>query len=877
METEELTEIEEFAVVQDRNLRVLEWPQVLARLLASCQWSGGQEVLATYGPLDDLEELHERQALVKEAFRLENEGKGRNLGGLLDPRPDLIAATKGRVLQPDQLIDIQLACAISRDIHAQFRGRGDDLPLLSDIVYSVVPHHKLEQRLQRSLTRDAKVSDEASSTLRRLRSEAREAEDKLQRSLQALLRHPDLSKTYQEPIVTQRAGRFVIPVKAEYKGRFPGLVIDQSSSGATLFMEPFIAVNLGNDLRQKQLAEEREVHRILVDLSHLVAEHAPALTRACQALARFDAISAVARYQSRIDGVLPKVTQDGDLILRRAHHPLIDEGSVPIDLELSKGCRSLIVTGPNTGGKTVALKIIGLLSLMASSGFPVPAHEESTFPLITKVWADIGDEQSLSQSLSTFSAHLVHILEILKGADDHSLVLLDELGAGTDPSEGGALGVAILNELMRRGSRTVVSTHLSQLKVHANKTEGFENAAVEFDTTTLKPTYRVLMGIPGRSNALAIAAGLGLPQDLLREARSFLGGGYQSVELLLDDLELERDAAKFREEEVQAERARLEASRQRLEHARQTLEEGRESQLEAARVQAEKILEETKVKTRALMRDFQLGLKVVGEERKQALLEARRLAQGWAERVRGAKEADDDLERYGSTPVREEDIAFDHLGDQARAVARQAEAELEAQRKALAIQRREEKKKNKKLQNPSGASATGKPKEPTSKFTPGPAHLPEGTRVYVPKLGQEGEVVQQRGTRVDLKLGALKMTFSREELEVFRHQALPKEAEAPPAPPEPKELRPSARVDTFSPRLNLRGFRAEAALFDLDQYLDRAALAGVDKVEIVHGKGKGALRQAVHEHLKTHRQVTEYREGSQAEGGWGVTIVHLRV
>ena len=854
---------------QARSLRVMEWPQVQARVLSCCQWIGGQQFLETFAPLSHLDELHRRQAHVAEAVKLEAEGHGRNLGGLTDPRPALEAAMKGRVLQPEQLLDVELMCAISRELQAIFRNRQPDLPLLHDTVHPVVAHPRLEQKVNRSITRDGKVSDEASTALRKLRADIRELEDKLHRSLQGLLRHPDLAKTYQEAIITQRDGRFVIPVKAEYRGRFPGLVIDQSSSGATLFMEPFVAVTLGNELRQKQLAQQREIHRILQELSQLVADHAPALLRAAAALARLDAYAALARYLFKIEGTIPRVTQDGDLSLKRAHHPLLDEGSVPIDLQLANGTRTLVITGPNTGGKTVALKITGLLSLMASSGFPVPVSELSTFPLITTVWADIGDEQSLAQSLSTFSAHLVHILEILKHADNHSLVLLDELGAGTDPSEGGALGVAILNELHRRGCRTVVTTHLSQLKVQAKKLDGFDNAAVEFDTNTLRPTYRVLMGIPGRSNALAIAAGLGLPQELLREARSFLGGGYQNIEQLLDDLELERDAAKKREANLEAERARLEATRQRLEQERDDLLERKDQELEEARREGERILEETRAKTRALLKEFQQGMKAVGEERKESLLQARRLAREWAERVRGDVASQDCIERYGTTEVREEDIAFDHLGDQARAVARQAEAELEMQRKALAIERRNQRKKTK----PVTPQQQQQPAGPLSKFEKGPDHLPASTRVYCPRLGQEGEVVQQRGTRVDVKLGALKMSFGREELEVFRHQNLPKD---PPAAALVQEFTPSSGADTIELRLNIRGQRVDTALFDLDQYIDRAVRAGIDKVEILHGKGTGTLRQAVQQHLKAHRQVADFRDGGHGEGSWGVTIVTLR-
>lgn len=843
----------------DRSLRVLEWPQVLARILACCQWSGGQEILASYGPLSEVEEVHDRQAHVREALKLEGEGKGRSMGGFTDPRPAIESAQRGGVLTTDQLLDVELLCTISKDVFTQFKGRAKDLPLLSDLVATVVPHQRLEQRLKRSVGRDGKLTDEASQVLRQLRYDIREAESKLHRSLQGLLRHPDLSKTYQESIVTQRDGRFVIPVKAEYKGRFPGLVIDQSASGATLFMEPYVAVNQGNDLRQKQLAEGREVHRILVELSHLVADHASALARATEALARLDAISGLARYALQIEGVLPEVSLDGDLVLRGAHHPLIGEESVPIDIELCDGVRTLVITGPNTGGKTVSLKITGLLSLMAASGFPVPAQEESKFPLVTRVWADIGDEQSLSQSLSTFSSHLVHILEILEGADSRSLVLLDELGAGTDPSEGGALGLALLEELHGRGARTVVTTHLSQLKVQAKKVDGFENAAVEFDTKTLRPTYRVLMGIPGRSNALSIASQLGLPEDLLRKARSYLGGGYQGVEELLDDLETEREVARKLDFKLKMEQEKARATRHKLQAERDDLRNRKEAELEMARQEAERLIEETKRRTRRLLKNFQDGLSAVGRERKEALLDARRLALEWAERTRGG---DAPLQRYGTTPLREEDIKFDELGDMARGVARAAEAALEDTRTALPKKRKKKKKK----------PVAVVPKEGAPEFQKGADQLAEGTKIYCPKLGQEGVVVSQKGQRVDVKLGALKMTLGRKELEVFLDQRVTE-----PEPVPARGRRPEGALENFELRLDLRGQTADMAVFELDRYIDQACLANVDKIEILHGKGTGALRQAIQKHLKKHRQVAAFRDGEHGEGGWGITVVNVRL
>lgn len=849
----------------DRSLRVLEWPEVQARLLACCQWSGGREVLQGFGPLDDIEDLHDRQAIIKEAMALDSEGHGKEMGGLIDPVPALKAARRGRVLQAEQILDVELLCAVSRDVFERMKGRSGDIPRLVDLLRPVVPHNKLEQRLHRSVSRDGKLTDESSATLRTLRAEIRECEEKVQRSLQGLLRHPDLSKTYQEPIITQRDGRFVIPVKADYKGRFPGLVIDQSASGATLFMEPFVVVNLSNDLRQKQLAEKAEIQRVFKELSSLIGEHSGALLQATQRLSRLDAYMGIARYAAKIDGILPKVSESGDLVLRGAHHPLIDENSVPIEIELKNGCRTLVITGPNTGGKTVSLKIVGLLSLMAASGFPVPARENSTFPLITRVWADIGDEQSLSQSLSTFSGHLVHILEILKGADRRSLVLLDELGAGTDPSEGGALGVALISELHRRGCRTVVSTHLSQLKVFAKKTEGFDNAAVEFDTKTLKPTYRVIMGIPGRSNALSIAAQLGLPESLLREARSFLGGGYQGVEQLLDDLEIERDAAVRLESKLDKELRKTELAREKLEATRVELLEAREAELDKAREEAAALLEETKRTTRSLMREFQEGLKEAAAERKEALLSARRLARDWADRV----SVENPNPKQATTPVEESEIDFDHLGDKARALSREAESKIAADF-AKVMKRKQRKKKKEQV-----PKKLAKESPQTQK---GPEKLKSGTKVYCPRLGQQGEVVAQKGQRVDVKLGALKMSFTRDELELLKNQSAPQKSEKKPSGGILQgEQRPSGHAQTMSMNLDVRGQNVDMAILEVDRYIDQAFLAKINKVEILHGKGTGVLRVGIQNHLKRHPQVKEFRDGDHYEGGWGVTIVNLRV
>jgi DNA mismatch repair protein MutS2 len=839
----------------ERSLRVLEWPKVQEDLLGCCQWAGGVEVLESFGPLSEVEEVEDRQEIIREALKLDSDGNSRHLGGVTDPRPWLRAAIKGRVLNCEQLLDIELLCSVSKDIFVSMKER-TDLPRLKDLVETVVPHPKLEQRIRRSISRDSKITDDASGALRKIRAAVREAEGKLQNSLQSLLRHPELSKTYQEPIVTQRDGRFVIPVKSEYKGRFPGLVIDQSSTGSTLFMEPFIAVNQGNDLRQKKLAEERECHRVLVELSGLVADHAGPLLRASEALARFDAFLALARYSLKVGGELPKVTEDGALDMRKARHPLLGEDCVPISVELKDGVRTLVITGPNTGGKTVALKTTGLLCLMASSGFPVPVKPGSTFPLISSVWADIGDEQSLSQSLSTFSGHLVHILEILKSADNRSLVLLDELGAGTDPSEGGALGMALLTELHKRGCRTIVSTHLSQLKIHAKQTEGFQNAAVEFDGETLRPTYRLLMGIPGRSNALSIAAHLGLPEEILRKARSFLGGGYQGVEDLLEELEAERDALRRSENRLKRERDKLRKARRKIQEEREALREGKDAEIETARQQAEQILEETRHRSRRLMKEFKKGLEQVGEDRKDALLSARRLAQEWAHRVRG-EELD-----FSTTPANESDIEFDSLGDKARALARTMETGLAEGQESLPEPAPEPKRKLEKaaIADTSDVPATVK----------GPDLLEAETRVYIPKFGQEGEVLSQKGQRVDVKMGALKMTFTRDELDVLSRPK--KKLEPQPV----KEMRPAADTANFKVSLDLRGQTVDEACLEVDRYIDRACLAKVERVELLHGKGTGALRQGIQQHLKRHRQVAEFRDGDPYEGGWGVTVVNVR-
>ncbi len=803
-------------------LETLELNKILERMAEHTSFSAGRELALALLPSTDLEEVRLWQRETAEAKFLLSVNTSLSLGGARDVRPLLKNAEIGATLDPQALLDVQATLVSARALRRGIAPKTDQYPTLSAIAGGLEECPKLVAEIARCINDNGEVLDSASPALSRIRRELAVARDRLLDRLNRLLGSSDSAAYLQEALITQRGGRYVIPVKAEYKGRVQGIVHDQSASGATLFIEPLAIVELGNQWRELQLDEQREVERILGELTALVAAHTTEIRATVAALAQLDLAFAKAQYAFAIKAFEPALLDDktcevsktsqvsgreGDkahelsktsrashggeyLRLIRARHPLLPaEMVVPIDVHLGGDFSILVVTGPNTGGKTVALKTIGLLAAMAQCGLQIPAMEGSAFRVFSGLYADIGDEQSIEQSLSTFSSHMGNIIHILAEADEQSLVLLDELGAGTDPTEGSALARAVLSELQRRRIPAMATTHYAELKLFAQATPGVENASVEFDVRTLSPTYKLTVGLPGRSNAFAIAKRLGLPQEIIDAAQQYISA---------EDVEADRLLERVRQSRHELGRA--------TNAAQTALSTAREKEKEASRL-----------------------LREADRERRELLAEAR--AQ--------LEEAQEELERIRKAAERKE-MNRDRLDEAARSVQQ--------------LQRKQ------KIMEPAPSAAAAEAARAR-------AQLAAGDTVWIASLNQTGQIMALADGEAEVQVG------------LFRVQVpiLDLEKRAAAAPP-PKD---QVRV-TLAPRrmpgleLHLRGMRVDEVLPELNKYLDDAYLAGLLSVRIVHGKGTGTLRQVVRDVLAEHPLVASFRDGALNEGGAGVTIAKLQ-
>ncbi len=742
--------------MDSKSIRTLELPLVLTRLAAFTSFSAGHARALESSPSTEIETVAAWQRQTTEARRLLASRGEISIGGARDIRSAAVAAARGSTLPAEDLLAIRQTVVAGRLLSRTIQRSQEEYPSLLSVAGGIHDQPQLVEAIDRALDDDGEIRDGASEHLSAIRVELRRAHDRLLSRLQRVL--TEHANQLQENIITQREGRYVVPVRAEFKGRVRGIVHDQSSSGATLFVEPLVTVELNNRWKEQQLLEREEIRRILAELSAHVGRAAEALQATVTALAELDLIFARARYADTLganepllaapppagatasaDGVSPAALSPGTLNLINARHPLLDPSSVvPIDLELRPGVGAIVITGPNTGGKTVALKTAGLLALMCQCGLHIPAASGSSLALFDSVYADIGDEQSIQQSLSTFSAHMTQVIRILKQATPRSLVILDELGAGTDPTEGSALARAILIRLVSSGIPTLVATHYPELKAFAHATPGVMNASVEFDARTLLPTYRIALGVPGQSNALAIAARLGLADEILDRARSMVSPEELASSRLLEQIQRDRDAV--RAERTQAAAARREASEAETKLSRRLarIEDERQALIEAARDEAQREVQALREELRTLRR------------------RAREAADpGVAETLRG-------------------------IESEARALEERLEAE------------------------PAPAPLAGPP-----------ARRPRvGDTVQLRSVGVQGKVVAVAGDSLEVMLGALRV---RAELEdVVLRDAL---AAAPPARPAPA---PSPVSERRAPgmELNLRGMTVDEALIDLDRYLD---------------------------------------------------------
>jgi len=860
--------------MDSKTLSVLEYPKILERLATHCDFSGSADLARALEPTTSIDLARVRQQETTEARKL-IVTQDVSIGGAHDIRKKVQLAARGSVLGATDLLDVKstlIACRelkktlVGRDAlekipapHSKSSVRGgshkvpkgeprpnetrpDNLyPRLSELALALPNPLGVVDMISRTISDKGEVLDGASPKLAAIRAEMRVSRERLMSRLQKYLSDSRSAQLLQDAIITQRDGRYVIPLRAEHKGKIKAIVHDQSSSGATLFIEPIAVVELNNKLRETELAERDEIRRVLAEVSTQVGLQAGEIVPGIEALAEIDLAFAKAKYAEEILGsepILGPRTEDRGpktnepeqqgvvhhppstvLRLLKARHPLLDPATaIANDIDLAPGTRAVVITGPNTGGKTVSLKTVGLLVVMAQSGLHIPAQSGSELPIFRDVYADIGDEQSIEQSLSTFSGHITNIIRILKKIDARSLVILDELGAGTDPQEGAALARSILSHLLERGVTTFVATHYPELKTFAHGTQGVVNASLEFDIQTLRPTYKLTIGIPGRSNALAIAQRLGLPEAIITAARSEINPDELRADKLLGDIHRQRKVA-FKESE-KAEKARAEVHKLRRELAErlEKIEDERRDVLAQARAEGE-------LEVEVLKRNIQ-SLRSRLQKLNQPL-----------DALEKIKEKVERVEEKVQAPV---------------------ERRKTVDRGPLTAQ------------SPQGVRRP----------------LSLGERVVVSTLGNEGVVTALSEGEAEVQVGALRIRAKLGDL------ARKSTEDGGPT----TEEQPSGRtrriqkmagnlgssssvrgLSSVSPgmELDLRGQSAEDALAMLENYLDKAYLAGMPFVRIIHGKGTGKLRQEVRAALKGHPQVASYEEGHPSEGGDGVTVAKM--
>ena len=611
----------------------------------------GKERCARMVPLSHPSDIQEKLDETDEVVQILQSAEPLPLGGIRDIRSSVTRAGLGAVLMPDEFLAIRSTLYAARRLKKFFQETALEVPRLRELSLAISTFQRTEDKIEGAISEQGAVRDDASVELMRIRRDLKSFQGQIKDRLEGILKHPDYQKFFQESLVTMRGDRYVIPVKQAYRHAFPGIVHDQSASGATVFIEPMAIVKINNDIKQLQLSEKHEVERILRVLSQMIGTDSELIRETCEAMAELDFITARALYGQAHQAVRPIISEKRCISLRKARHPLIERMKVvPIDIVMKPKTKALLITGPNTGGKTVTMKTLGLFALMMQSGLFLPAAEASQLPIFGSVYADIGDEQSIEQSLSTFSAHMTHLVKILRQAQPNDLLLLDEVGAGTDPEEGAALAMAILEHILSCGAKTVATTHYSQLKLFAYEHPEIENASVEFDTKTLRPTYRLLIGVPGSSNAFAISKRLGLSDAIISKAQEFLEEEHIRLESVLSDLEAEKRAYTERSEaayRLQQESIRM---KRRASDERRALKEEQKRILQKAQEEAASIIHEARRQSEMVIRELKEQFKEANEAKRQASIQSARTS---LQRARDSVGSIDRYEEKGSMRAEE--------------------------------------------------------------------------------------------------------------------------------------------------------------------------------------------------------------------------------
>lgn len=784
--------------MEKRVLKTLEYDKILAMLKERASCCVSRELVDTMEPSGDFDTVERELKLTAEAETLFYKTGRSPVDDFPDMRHCLERMHAALFLSTGELLGIASclkAARIAKDILAKEVGEESYLYNLAGLL---ITHRSAEEEINRCIINEDEIFDGASPALARIRRAMRLANEKVREKLNSMIRSTAYQKYLQDPIITIRNGRFVIPVKQEYRQQVPGLIHDQSSSGATLFIEPSAVVELGNEYKKLLAEEADEIERILTELTAMLAPYADEIREDLNIMGQIDLIFAKAKLSRELNAVMPRLNRNNYVRIVRGRHPLIPaDRVVPIDIWIGSDYRSLIITGPNTGGKTVTLKIVGLFALMVQSGIFVPANEGSEFPVFEHIYADIGDEQSIEQSLSTFSSHMKNIVGILDKADENSLVLLDELGAGTDPIEGAALAMSILEELNDRHCICVSTTHYSEIKAFAMTHEGMENASMEFDIDRLCPTYRLYIGIPGKSNAFEISSRLGLPNSIIDKAKGFLKGEDVRFEDIISSAQSQHRIAEEERKMAEEARAELEKLRADAERERRKLDEDRNRLQAKAKEDAKRIVADTK------------------REMEKLIVEIRSIK---------------DIDRS----------AADRVIQAARDTLRATETAVN------------EKEAIKKEDN-----------------TKPPKTVRAGDTVNIVTLDQKATVLSAPDSKgeVMVQAGVMKLNVKLKDIRLIEE----KKAAAP----------TSGKVGLGAGKqvgleLDVRGMLVDEANIMVDRYLDDAYNAGLSEVNIIHGKGTGALRAGVQAFLKRHPLVKGYRMGSYGEGDAGVTVVTLK-
>ena len=807
-------EVADGYLLKGKVLDTLEFNKVKARLVELARSPYGKESCKALFPSGDYDCVRERMRETKDTIDyFDREGRT-SITGINDIREALNYASSGGTLSMKDLLDVAGFLRAVERIYKTLEKSDLTTNVFCSRIRLLVTEPALEKEISFCIISEEEVNDRASDALYLLRRKIRDAQTGIRDTLERLIRSH--SSNLQEQLVTLRNDRYVVPVKAEKRSEIPGIVHDTSSSGQTVFVEPMAVVEANNRIREYLAAEREEIHRILTALSAKVVSISDSLRADITLVGEIDFFAAKAELASVMKATVPILNQEGRIILRKARHPLISENVVvPIDFEVGATFRTLVVTGPNTGGKTVSLKTCGLLTLMTMAGLAIPCLDHSEVAVFRKVLADIGDEQSIEQSLSTFSSHMRNLVSILAEADESTLVLVDELGSGTDPSEGAALATAILDEFFKRGAVTVATTHYKELKGYAINTEGVENACCEFDTDTLSPTYRLLIGLPGVSNAFVISQKLGLPEEIIGSARTFLTEeGIRFEELLSAAEQKNRESEKLRKE-IRDMRDLVKKQIEDLDKQRRALESGKREILEAAREEKKGILAETIDECDRILSEIRAGIK----EKNQ-------------------RDSEDMLRRIRNN-------------------LRIGMVDLEAESKDTTQPRM--------------------PGEKPSVLKIGEAYFSSrigGIGVLVKMPDSRGTcVIEAGGVRVTVPSESL--LIPEEDSPEPDAKASRKNRAGTVKPLSSAEKIRMSRAQNTMPELMLLGKTSEEAMLELDRYLDDCVLSGIKIVRIVHGKGSGVLRSAVASMLRRDSRVSSFRIGGQGEGGDGVTIANL--